>query len=212
MAVLKVNIEESMPKKKSAKKSKVRENSISRQGPPVNALAYNGPVSNQQIKEATDTHCFVIGLTNSIASSGGGVINTVFDSYSQLAASTNWATVQALFSEYRILAFEITLAPVNPFQTGTTYFPIISVTSHDNGDTLTSLNVAASYSSSKQHKPGTMIKRAIRMSDTHEAEWTPVSTGTSGRTYIKLYGSGLAASTTYYQYLNYVLIQCRGTL
>lgn len=203
-----------MTKSKSKGKKKQTVGSVFKSGPAPSAIVYNGPVVNSSMKEYLDTHCFLANYSNVIASSAAGVVDTVFDAYSALSNSANFTSLQALFSEYRILGFEVHLSPINPFGASVNNFPIFSIVSRDNTSPLASLQAAASYSSAVQHKYGRDIKRSLTMEDAGEAGWvlTSSSPNQGDRLYIKLYGSGFANSTNYYQYLAYVLVQFKGIL
>jgi hypothetical protein len=198
--------------KKTNKQKKTQKQSIFMQGPHSNALTYSGPINSMSNKEALDVHCFLVNITNVIASSAGGVINTVITPSSQVTSSGNWASLAALFSEYRVLGYKWEAYPINPYQVGATQFPIFSVIDRSSATALGSLSSAADYSSAKQHILNAKWSRTARMSDAGEAGWINIG-GTPSSTnemYLKLYASGLAASTNYFQYIGYYLVQFRG--
>ncbi len=177
-----------------------------------NATRYTGPIETPSMREQLDCHTFPLRLTNTIASSAGGIINTVFDSASQATSSNAWTELAALFEEYRVLAFRVHLMPINKYSTAATNFPIFSVIDRKSTTPIASLNEAASSASSREHVINANITREARMDDVNEAGWTLTSTTPSASNvmYVKLYGSGLAASTNYYQYLNTIVVQFRG--
>jgi hypothetical protein len=73
------------------KKSRGRKSQKSSSGPigetPIRAVAYHGPLDTPAFKEQCDLHTFVLRLTGTITSSAGGVLNTVFDGYSQATSA-----------------------------------------------------------------------------------------------------------------------------
>lgn len=198
-------------KKKTRKISKSLSGGNYRELAP-NATRYVGPIDTPSMKEQLDCHTFALRLTNTIASSAGGVINTVFNPGSQATSSNPWTELSALFEEWRILAYRVHLLPINKYLVAATNFPVLSVIDREDATTIASLNEAASYASSKEHIIGSTITREVRMCDIGEATWTLTSSTPTASSlgYVKLYGSGLAASTNYYQYLNTVVVQFRG--
>lgn len=181
---------------------------------PVNAITYTGPISTPAYREASDLHSFVIALQGTIASSAGGVINTVFDAWSQVTSSPTWTNLSASFKECRILAMDVTFLPWNQYSKATTVTttPIYTVVDRTNNTPLSSLGDAASNSSCVIKSLENRFTRAVRMDSVDEAQWVLVGSGpsASSRFYIKWYSSGLSNSTTYGEYLTYVVVQFRG--
>lgn len=179
---------------------------------PPSATAYTGPILPKDMGEANDCYVIALRLCNTVASNASGLITTVFDWSAQAQAAQNWTNLAAVFAEYRILGMQVTLFPVNPLNVAATQFPIFTVIDRDTASPLTSLQDAASRPSCNEHTLMSTIKREVKMNSVEEAQWCDVSTtlGNAQKAYIKLYGSGLANSTTYYQYLNTVLVQFRG--
>lgn len=175
------------------------------------ATMYSGPIDTPAFRSACDVHTFVLRLSGNVASSAGGIINTVFDSWSQAGATSQWAALSGVFSEVRILAFKLHMLPVNKFSVAATNIPLTSVVTRDTATALTSLQDAASYLSSQEHGTYSTINRIIRMDDLDEASWIPTASSPSAanRLYVKLYGAGLTASTTYFQFLNSIVVQFR---
>lgn len=198
------------------KKGKNRKSRQSTRETPVQAVKYTGPIDAPSFKADTDLHTFLLPYSGTLASNGSGVLAPVLDSYSQCSSNANWVQLQAIFQEYRILAYKFVFMPVNKYNKATTTatFPILSVLERTNSSALTSLSDAAGYASSMQHSLDDTWRREIRMNGVDEAQFTATSTfpAVSSRLYIKLYCSGLAVSTTYGQYLSYTVVQFRGIL
>ncbi len=204
-----------MTRSKSGKKKNKSKASMSGQDYvelPASAASYDGPIDTPSMREQLDLHTFPLRICNVIASSAGGVLATVFDAAAQAGTANAWAELSAIFEEYRILAFRVHLLPINKYATGTTNFPMLSVIDRRNSTALSSLGEAASYASAKEHIIGNTITRVARMEGFDESSWTLTTTTVpaAANMYVKLYGSGLAASTNYYQYLNTVVVQFRG--
>ncbi len=178
----------------------------------IQSSVYTGPIDTIAFKTACDTHTFVLKLTGTLASSAGGVLNTVFDAYSQVSTTSGWTSLTSLFTEFRILAMKVHALPVNKYQTAATQFPIITTVDRINSTPLSSLTDAASYSSAMEHVTGSTINRVVRMDGLDEGAFATTSAGptSTSRFFVKFYGSGLANSTTYYQYLNTFVVQFRG--
>lgn len=176
------------------------------------ATSYNGPIDMPSAAEQLDCHTFSLKITNAVASSGAGVLDTVFDSASQLTATSQWTALSGIFEEYRILAFRVHLLPVNKYSVSTNNFPIFSVVDRGDNSALTSLNGSASRASAKEHYLSDKITRTVRMADVDEARWTLTNTTptNSARLYVKLYASGLANTTNYFQYINTIVVQFKG--
>lgn len=176
------------------------------------STSYTGPIDTPAFRTACDVHTFVLRLSGGVTSTAGGVIATVFDSWSQAGTTSQWASLTAMFSEVRILAFKLHMIPVNKFSTSVNNIPITSVVTRDTATALTSFQDAAGYVSSQEHGTFSTINRVVRMDDLDEASWIQMSSSpaSNNRLYVKLYGSGLAASTNYYQFLNSIVVQFRG--
>lgn len=179
-------------------------------GPPPNITVYRGPIDSPSLKESTDCHTFLINYTGTLASSAAGVLNAVIIPSNQCSSSANWASLIGLFSEWRILGFKFNAMPINPYAVAATQFPIFTVIDRSSSAALTSLNDAAAYASSQQHVLNRGFKRTAKMSDVGEADWTYINSTPTEEFYLKMYASGLANSTNYFQYLGSYLVQFKG--
>lgn len=182
---------------------------------PASSTVYRGPTEPAIVRESNDLHTLVLHVTNSVASSGAGVINTVFDSAINMQSSPNWADCATLFDEYRVLAMHIKLIPINKYVTATTQVALMTVVDRSDSTALTSLSDAISHASCQEHYVGDTIVRVVRMDSVEESIFNDVSsTGAIGpvqRMFVKLYSTGLAASTSYFQYFATYVVQFRGT-
>ncbi len=181
-------------------------------GPAPQKTVFSGPIATTASKQATDVHTFLVNYTGTLASDGAGVMNPVINPYSQASSSANWSALTSLFQEYRILGIETHFLPINRYSVATSNFPVFTVVDRSSATALSSLSQAAAFGSSKEHMIGEKFKRSARMHDVGEADWNLISASPSNTSifYIKMYGSGLAASTNYYQYISYILVQFKG--
>lgn len=182
--------------------------------PSPNATVYRGPLEIPQAKKVNDVWSTQINIIGSIGSNGSGVINTVFDPVNQIQTSSDWASLAAVWNEYRVLSAKLQMTPWNKYNlpTTTTVTPINSVLDRNDNATLGSLSAAANYNSCEQHDPSTQFTRSIRMDSVDEAEWinTGTSPGAAARFYIKLYSSGNTPSIVFYDYIAKYVVQFRG--
>ncbi len=200
---------------KSGKKSSMVKRGEKKVKPPaIGALTYRGPTSLPKTLEANETEVAELLYIGSVATTAGGVINTVFDAYSQLTSSPDWSSYANLWQEYRILSMKVHAEPWNKYNQPTTsaLAPVYSVVARDTATALSSLSDCAGYASVEIHAPSTPFDKEIKMAGAGEAQFvlTTASPATSDRLYIKLYSSGNVASTTVYDYLDRILVQFRG--
>ncbi len=182
--------------------------------PAVSAISYAGPSRLPKGVAGKVLDTVQLGLYGSVASSAGGVINTVFNAGSQATSSNDWTSYQNLYQEYRILSMSVQLEPWNKYNQPTTsaLSPVLSITSRDSATALSTLADTATYDTVEIHPPSTQIKRIIQMDGVDEASWTLTSTtpAAAATMYVKLYSSGNVASTTLYDYLTILVVQFRG--
>ncbi len=181
----------------------------------VTAVSYNGPSQiPRSLTEKNVSDIRQINNAGQVTSSAAGVINTVFDNYSQASTPADWASLQNLWQEYRILSMEIELIPWNKYNlpTTTAAAPLYTVLDRSNNTPLSSLAGAIDYESCLAHEPSTRAVRAIKMDSVEEAHWIAIgsSPATASRMYVKIFSSGNATSTTYYDFVSRVIVQFRG--
>lgn len=175
---------------------------------------YSGPTRLPSGFGALDTQKIQFGTGNSVASSAGGVVSTVFDAYSQASSSSDWSSISGGWTEFRILSMDVVLSPWNHYNmpTTTNLAPVISVLDRSSSTALSSIGVASNYQSAEIHDPSTRIRRTIKMAGVDEATWTLVGStpALTARLYVKLYSAGNTASTTLYDYFTITIVEFRG--
>ncbi len=184
--------------------------------PSPTALSYKGPTRLPRALGQNDFMTTQINNTGNIATSAGGVVNTVFDAYSQMSTPTDWTNLSGLYTEYRILSMEVEFIPWNTFNQGLAptinLAPIYTVEDRANNTVLGSTAQAVGYDSCYVKEPSKRFIRRIKMNANEEAVFTPVgsSPATASRLYIKLYSTGNVASTTLYDFVTRIVVQLRG--
>ncbi len=177
-------------------------------------VVYNGPTRLPPSRYENETEVIQMGYGGTISSSAGGVVNTVIDAYSQLTSSADWASIQNVWNQFRILSMDVEFHPWNTFNMPTTNVlaPVWSVVDRGDSTALSSTNVASSYGSAKLTNPSATFERKVKMASIEEADFLPVSSSpaTASRFYIKLYSSGNSNSITLYDYHTILLIEVRG--
>lgn len=200
-------------KKKASKKARAS-NALARVNVASTALTYRGPVVMPKAKQQDEVWTTQINVANAIASTAGGVIDTVFTPASQVQSSSDWASLAAVWNEWRILSARVELNPWNKYNlpTTTVVTPLYTVVDRSVSTAIASLATAVNFNSCVAHEPSTKVVRIAKMESPEEAEWvtTSSSPGSSSQFNIKLFSSGNTASTTYYDYFNSYMVQFRG--
>jgi hypothetical protein len=181
------------------------------------SLSYNGPtrfpVTAQDRAAKDDATVVELILIGAIASSGAGVIATVFDCYSQASSCAEWSTYLGLYSEFRILSMDIELLPWNRYNlpTTTAAAPLYAVEDRQNSTALASLADCQGYVTLSAHPPSTPVRRVVRMMGSGEADFTSSASSPNAddRFFLKLYSAGNTATTTLYDYVNRMMVQFR---
>ncbi len=194
------------PRRKAGTAAKTR--------PAATALVYRGPTRIPSSAQQNDLITTQINNQGTLATSGGGIINTVFDAYAQASTPADWASMINLYTEFRILSMEVEFLPWNKFNQPTTsaLAPIYSVVDRTSNTVLGSIGGAVGYDSVAATEPSTRFKRVVKMNSNEEAQWVPVGStpATASRLYIKLYTSGNVASTNLYDFVARTIVQFRG--
>jgi hypothetical protein len=180
--------------------------------PGIGAITYNGPTIPRNYLSEDIPVVIPVGVTNTLASSAGGVIQTVLDSVVQVTAAADWTSIAALYKEYRVLSMDVEFSFIDPYKTGVTALPVYSATDRQNNTALASLTDVSSYDSAIMHQWSKNFRRKLKMDTVEEAMWTSISNTPSGesRLYVKLYGTGLGATVNVLQYFARYLVQVKG--
>ncbi len=191
-----------------------RRNPSSKLKPAPTALVYKGPSRVPSSAQQNDTMTTQINNAGTITTSAGGVVNTVFDSYSQVSTPADWTNFANLYTEFRVLSMEVEFVPWNRYNQPTTaaLAPLYSVIDRSNNTVIGSIAQAMAYDSVVCTQPSTKFKRTVKMNSSEEAQWIAVgsSPATAARLYLKLYTTGNVASTNLYDFVCRIVVQFRG--
>ncbi len=180
----------------------------------LTSAVYRGPIVMRQNAQADDTVTIPMGYGGSISASAGGTVNSVLGSYAQLTSVADWASLQNIYSEYRILAMKSTFHPWNKYNvpTTSTVVPVWSVVDRGDATALASVGATAAIGSAELHDPCTAFTREIRMDSLEEGQFLPIANAPAAgeQFYIKLYSSGNTASINLYDYQTILIVQFRG--
>jgi len=173
------------------------------------ALAYTGPVRTLASNQQVDLHTVVCSYTNAaFGSSAAGVIQPSYGDDPSLVG--DWASLVAVYEEYRTLAFEVAYYPNNRYAPGTTFrTPIAVVPDRASAAILGSYAVAAEHASCKIFTLDDPWRVKMNMQDVTESQFIATSTPTPTK-WIKLFSNGLSLSTTYGMVIITYRIQFRG--
>jgi hypothetical protein len=174
------------------------------------ATSYTGPLRSLKEREEINTVTTVIGFDTVLASTAGGVVNSVFDnSASSLGNTAEWATLIQSWAEYRVLLMHFEYFPVNRYSKVTTVtYPGILVVDRVSNAALSSIIDGMNHSSSKVLSLEDPTTISISMNGTDEAAWRP--TNGSAYAFIKFYASSLTVSTNYGIVYIWYRVQFRG--
>lgn len=193
-----------MLKRKAPSKSsgKVKRPFIQSSNPPITNVVYNGPIVRRIERAAKDLKTIVLTEIQTLTSTAGGVLNTVFSGNPSTAA--NWSDTNAVWGEYRLLGFTVFFMPFNRYSKSTTNTtPVLAVVDRRNATALSSTTDAARHASCVMKSLEDPWSITIKMTGEEEANFIVVSAPTAFQ-WLKLYTSGLSASTSYgYAFITY---------
>jgi len=189
---------------------------------PAAAIVYRGPIWDRGAIGNSDcvTTNLIFGMT--LNSTAAGLITTVFDqSMTSLADWGNWA---GIYDEYRVLGCQLEFFPNNRYsKVAATCTPGFGVVDRDSNGALVSVAQALGYSSvrilsledpwtdRKEYRGSSVPSISWRMNSVLDGTFltTAAPSGATKPT-IKLYFSGLSASTGYGFCVQRMLVQFRG--
>jgi len=162
--------------------------------------------------------------SSGLASNAAGIISQVFDQ--TMTGLTGWAYLGAAYDEFRVLAFQVEYFPNNRYsKTLVTCAPGFGVVDRDSNGALISTAQAIGYSSvrilsledpwtdSKEYRGSSVPSLKWNMSSVTDGTFLTTAAPTpSVKAAIKLFFSGLTASTQYGLIVQRVLVQFRGKI
>jgi len=174
-----------MPRKKNSKAKRSKKSSGI--NPAEDVIIYRGPLKlpqglQERQKITTVAHFGPVSFT---ASAGGTVASVLSDDPS---ASVDWASLSAVWDEYRVLGFTFHYMPFNRYTRASTdqIGPIFTVIDRDDATALTLESQALEYESLKVFYLGDPFTRQVR-SMTSVEDSTFITTATPvARNWLKL--------------------------
>jgi len=191
---------------------KPRPKSGQRNGPkqiPASTSVYTGPAVPRWCGKQTHTDIILCWGTQGISSNGASpsIIATVFDSNPSNCA--NWSDLSAVWSEFRVLAIEVLFKANNRYnKTTQATVPIWIVPDRVPGALTSGADACDRESAKLTMGLDDGFKSALKMSGTLEAEFQNTSSPVAYY-YIKLFATGLTASTNYGVAMQSWLVQFR---
>jgi hypothetical protein len=158
---------------------------------------YTGPLRLWGVRDQQET--VPIELTNLqiITSSGAGSIATVFSF--GLAALQDSGTYEGVYEEYRVLSATWEWIPnaKDSVIAAVAYAPLVVAVDRDSNTALTSYTSAWNLESAKADSINSKQVMTARASGSQDLLWQPISTTSFTPFYIKLWATGLTATTAY---------------
>lgn len=156
-----------------------------------------------------DLHTTTLIVDTALTSDGSGLIHSVFSDNPNGVA--NWTSFVSVFSEYRILCFQIEFDPLWAAGGSTSLFwaPIAHVVDNDDSTALTAYSVAARYSSCTKSPGQRRFTHTAMMEGSSEAAFQPTASPAATK-WIKFYSSGNTVSTTVGRVQSLYVVQFRG--
>lgn len=185
-----------------------RTKSRSRRMPDVTALSYSGSLRTP----AEQTVIMDLLQDTAVVSSAGGVLSDVLSDIP--TGSPDWASAQALFAEYRVLAMSVDFIPnIDGGNVAATlyapYYVVWDATSA--AVPLASYTAAVNYPISKHFALNRPWSLSHKMTGVEEATFVALSSVVVDYTF-KTFATGLTASTPYGRLLVRWKVQFRGRL
>jgi len=156
---------------------------------------------------ANNTHTIELYDQVLLASDGAGTIFNVYGA--DPSGSPNWGDTNAVWGEYRVLAFKVRFRPSNRYsKTTTTCVPGFGVLDRRNATALATLDAAIVHESSKELSLEDPWEMGGKMSGSEESQFRVVSAPVA-LMWIKLAFTGLTISTNYGLIVVSYLVQFR---
>jgi len=190
--------------------------------PADSALTYTGPLWERFGPTNSDSVVtnLIYGVT--LNSTAAGLITTVFDQ--TMTGLTDWTNWSGIYDEYRVLATQLEFFPNNRYsKVAATCTPGFGVIDRDSNGALVSASQALQYSSCRilsledpwtdrrEYRGSSVPALNWRMNSVADAMYvTTAAPIAATKPAIKLYFSGLSASTGYGFVIQRVKVQFRG--
>ncbi len=200
-----------MPRsKKNTKKSQTGPTN----GPAASALVYRGSFIPPMIVKQEQLVLKLCNLSVTVSSNSSGVINQYLG-IGDPSGAANWASLAAVFDEFRVLAVRAVWTPSNGYNkvvaTQTCINPYYIVLDRDSTGTLSGVTAAMFYDSVEQfdlERP--FVYEKFKMNGAKESAFQTTASPTNFGAY-KTISSGLTPSLQYGTFLLQTLVQFRAS-
>lgn len=185
-------------------------------------MIYRGPIWTPGTAANRDIVTTQMVYQNNVFSNAAGICAAVFDQ--TMTGLLNWATYAALYDEYRVLGCQLEYYPANRYSKAVVVCtPGVGVVDRDSNGALTSLAQGFGYAScrvlsledpwtdTRTYRGSSLPVISFRMDGVNDATWiTTAAPIAATKPAIKLYFTGLTASTTYGLGVQRMAVQFRG--
>lgn len=150
-----------------------------------------------------------LGSEDPVTTSGSGILNAVYNNSPTNAS--NWAGYASVFDEFRVLGFQVAFRPLKGIGGTSSLFwaPITSVIDRSDATALTGYTLAARYQSRKEAPGMTSWTQTATMQSVEDGSFLPTNAPVAN-TWVKIYSSGNANSTTVGRIEVTYVVQFRG--
>jgi len=189
---------------------------------PATALRYRGPIWDPGAIGNRDIVTANLLFEGTLTSSAGGVISSVYDQ--SMTGLQGWTQFSQLYDEFRVLGCQLEYFPANRYSRGAiATFPGFGVIDRDSNGALTSTAQAVGYASCRilslddpwtdrrEFRGSSVPSLSYRMDAVNDGLFITTAAPTPAtKPTIKLYITGLTATTNYGIVIQRVLVQFRG--
>jgi hypothetical protein len=176
----------------------------------IPGVVYSGPLRVKNAASSEDLTTLELDITAYLTSSAGSSIANVYST--DPTPDTDWASVAAMFVEYRVLAVTIYYTPnyIGFAPAALSYAPIYVVQDRASNTPLVSYGQAASYADVAFNYLMQPWVYTCRMADQDAATFSPIGAAPLKLNFIKLWSTGLSVSQIYGNVITRHLVQFRG--
>lgn len=184
-------------------------------GPPAQSQIYRGPIRLPRSVAQADTTVIQMTYAQGQSANVSGVL--AFSLSNIPNAFTSWASISAMWDEYRVIAMEViwqpNYMPCVGVASGSTPFmqpnTVVVAWDRDSAGAPASLASVWDYASAQCHNICSKFTLKIKMTGSEDAGFTNVSSPVA-TWYYKFYSTGLTASVAYGNIFSRILVQFRG--
>lgn len=190
---------------KNHRKARKHSSPVKNANIPNTVMAYKGPIRLKSTQNATsETYVINLSYTVDLSSSAAGVINAVYGS--DPSGSAEYASVAALWHEYRVMGMSVSYLPINRYNYSNTATNVVALFDTATSSALTGYDEAWAHSSAVPHMLTDPFSLKFRSSGDPMMSWTP-TTSPGSSFWFKAYGNGCSLTSTYGKLYFQLLVQ-----